>query len=166
MRKAIFAAFMLLAGSAGAIAPEMAAAQQTTQFQVTLTIQAECRLTSATDLAFGTTGVIQAAINSTSAIGVQCTNTTPYNIGLDPGTAPGATVTTRHMSSGAGATVAYQLFRDEARSQNWGNTAGTDTLAGTGNGAVQTVTVYGRVPPQTTPAAGTYADTVRVTVTY
>jgi spore coat protein U-like protein len=38
---------------------------------------------------------------------------------------------------------------------------------GTGTGATQpAVTVYGRVPPQTTPAIGTYTDTVVVTVTY
>lgn len=141
-------------------------AQQSTQFQVTLTIQAECRLTSASDLAFGNTGVIQTAITSTSSIGVQCTNTTPYNIGLSAGAGAGATVDTRRMTSGAGATVAYQLFRDAGRTQIWGNTVGTNTLAGTGNGAVQTLTVYGSVPPQTTPAAGSYTDTVQVTVTY
>lgn len=45
-------------------------------------------------------------------------------------------------------------------------TIGTDTLAGTGNGNVQNLTVYGRVPPQATPAAGVYTDTVAITVTY
>ncbi|WP_322965465.1 Csu type fimbrial protein [Sphingomonas fuzhouensis] len=146
--------------------PEQAAAQQSTQFQVSMTIQAECRLTSASDLAFGNTGVIQAAITSTSTIGVQCTNTTPYNIGLNAGAGAGATVAARRMTSGSGATVVYELFRDPARAQIWGNTAGTDTLAGIGNGAVQTLTVYGRVPAQATPAAGSYTDTVQVTVTY
>ncbi|RDE07131.1 spore coat U domain-containing protein [Sphingomonas aracearum] len=151
---------------AGLFGSAPAFAQQTTQFQVTLTIQAECRLTSASDLAFGNTGVIQAAITSTSNIGVQCTNTTPYNIGLNAGAGTGATVDARRMTSGAGATVTYQLFRDAARTQIWGNTAGTNTLAGTGNGAVQTVQVYGLVPAQTTPAAGSYTDTVQVTVTF
>ena len=48
----------------------------------------------------------------------------------------------------------------------WGNTVGTDTVAGTGNGASQAYTIRGRVPIQTTPAPGAYADTVTVTVTY
>ncbi len=143
-----------------------AAAQQSTQFQVTLTVQAECRLTSASDMAFGNTGVIQTAITSTSTIGVQCTNTTPYNIGLNAGAGAGATVAARRLTSGAGATITYELFRDASRSQQWGNTVGTDTLAGTGTGVVQTLTVYGRVPAQGTPAAGNYTDTVQVTVTY
>ena len=33
-------------------------------------------------------------------------------------------------------------------------------------GAAQPLTVYGRVPPQTTPSAGVYTDTVVVTITY
>ena len=48
----------------------------------------------------------------------------------------------------------------------WGNTVGTNTIAGTGSGGSQSYTVYGRVPPQTTPAAATYTDTITVTVTY
>jgi spore coat protein U-like protein len=48
----------------------------------------------------------------------------------------------------------------------WGTTIGTDTVAGNGNGTSQTLTVYGRVPPQTTPPAAVYNDTVNVTVTY
>jgi outer membrane usher protein len=39
-------------------------------------------------------------------------------------------------------------------------------VASTGNGASQPFTVYGRVPPQTTPTPGAYSDTVTVTVTY
>jgi spore coat protein U-like protein len=44
--------------------------------------------------------------------------------------------------------------------------AGIDTVAGTGNGSAQTLSVYGRIAPQTTPAPGAYADTVNVTVTF
>nr|WP_281033880.1 spore coat protein U domain-containing protein [Mesorhizobium sp. M4B.F.Ca.ET.049.02.1.2] len=36
----------------------------------------------------------------------------------------------------------------------------------TGVGTAQNLTVYGRVPPQTTPSPGVYTDTVIVTVTY
>jgi len=37
---------------------------------------------------------------------------------------------------------------------------------GTGTGTAQTIPVYGDVPGQTTPAAGTYRDTVTATITY
>jgi spore coat protein U-like protein len=137
----------------------------TSTFSVQLTITASCTINSASTLNFGSKGVLTAAVNATSTIGVQCTNTTPYNIGLNAGTTSGATVTTRQMTSG-GATVNYALYSDSGRTTNWGQTVGTDTVAGTGNGANQTYTVYGSVPAQTTPAAGTYSDTITVTVTY
>jgi spore coat protein U-like protein len=48
----------------------------------------------------------------------------------------------------------------------WGDTIGSDTVAGTGNGAAQSYTVFGLVPVQTTPGPGTYNDVITVTVTY
>jgi len=109
--------------------------------------------------------VLTTNVDQTSTVQVQCTDTTPYNIGLDAGTGSGATVATRKMTSG-GATVNYSLYSDAARTTVWGNTIGTDTVAATGNGSGQNYTVYGRVPAQSTPSAGSYADTVVTTITY
>ena len=39
-------------------------------------------------------------------------------------------------------------------------------VGATGSGVSQSFTVYGRVPAQSTPAAGSYTDTIKVTVTY
>jgi len=141
------------------------AATTTTTFTVSITITASCVINSASTLNFGSSGVLTANIDVTSTIQVQCTNTTPYNIGLDQGTAPGATVTTRKMTNGA-ATVSYSLYSDSGRTTNWGKTVSTDTVASTGTGASQSFTVYGRVPPQSTPAPQAYSDTITVTVTY
>ena len=141
------------------------AATTTTTFNVSITITASCVINSASNLSFGSQGILTANVDVTSTVQVQCTNTTPYNIGLDAGTATGATVTTRKMTNGA-ATVSYSLFSNAGRTTNWGNTVGTDTVASTGTGASQSFTVYGRVPPQSTPAAQTYNDTITVTVTY
>jgi len=47
-----------------------------------------------------------------------------------------------------------------------GNTVGTNTVSGTGSGAAQNFTVFGRVPSQTTPPPATYSDTIVTTVTY
>lgn len=133
-------------------------------FQVQINIQAACVVASATDLNFGNVGVLAANIDTTSTISVQCTNTTPYTIGLNQGV-NGASVTTRQMS-GTGGLVNYSLFRDASRTLNWGTTIGTDTVAGTGNGSGQSFTVYGRVPAQTTPSPALYSDTITVTITY
>src|SRR3954468_4596715 len=141
------------------------AATATTTMTVQVTITATCTVNSASTLNFGTQGVLAANVDQTSTISVTCTNTTPYNIGLDVGTGSGATVAVRKLTSG-GATINYSLYSDAGRATVWGNTVSTDTVAGTGNGAAQNYTVYGRIPSQTTPAPGNYADTVTITVTY
>jgi spore coat protein U-like protein len=141
------------------------AATATTTFTVQITITNACTIVSATNLNFGSVGVIGASgVDATSTISVQCTASAPYNIGLSAGS--GATVASRLMTSGASNTVGYSLYQDAARSLVWGTTIGTDTVAGTGTGATQAFTVYGRVPSQSTPPAAVYNDTITVTVTY
>ncbi|SRR6266568_1301407 len=139
------------------------AATVTTTFAVTATVQATC-LVSATPMGFGTyTGVVA---NSTSTVSVTCTNTTPYNVGLSAGLATGATVSARSMTGPASALLGYSLFSDSARTVNWGQTVGTDTVTGTGNGSAQALTVYGQVAAGQYLAPGAYADTITATVTY
>ena len=141
------------------------AASTTTTFAVQATVTATCTINSATTLNFGSVGVLASNVDQSSTIQVTCTNTTPYNIGLDAGTGSGATVAVRKLTSG-GATINYSLYTSNAYSTVWGTTVGTDTQAGTGNGSAQSYTVFGRIPPQTSPAPGSYADTITVTVTY
>jgi spore coat protein U-like protein len=105
-------------------------------------------------------------IAATTTVQVTCTNTTPYNVGLNPGTAIGATVTTRKMTGPASATLNYALTQDSGHVTNWGQTVGTDTVAGTGNGSAQTLTVYGILAAGQYPAPGAYSDTITATVTY
>jgi spore coat protein U-like protein len=141
------------------------AATATSTFTVQMTVTSSCVINSASTLNFGNSGVLVANVDNTSTLQVQCTNTTPYSIGLDAGTGSGATVAVRRMTNG-GNTINYSLYTTAARTIVWGNTVGTDTVAGTGNGTAQSYTVYGRVPAQATPAAATYTDTITVTVTY
>jgi spore coat protein U-like protein len=167
MMRRISIALSMAAGAAAALcfASAASAATATGTINESITITASCTVGTSTTVAFGSQGLLNSPVNNTGALSVQCSNTTPYNVGLDPGGASGATVTTRAMSGG-GATVSYALYRDSGRTLNWGETVGTDTLAGTGNGAAQSITVYAQVPAQTTPAPGAYTDTVNVTVTY
>jgi len=137
------------------------------QFTVQITIDGACQVNSATNMDFGTHGVLSTNTDATSIVTVQCTNTTPFNIALSAGSGgSGATVTNRLMTGTGGATVSYSLYRTAARDTVWGTTVGTNTLAGIGTGAPQQFTVYGRVPPQNTPAPGVYTDTVTATITY
>jgi spore coat protein U-like protein len=149
------------------------ATTQTTTFTVSVTITASCTI-SASNLAFGSQGVLAANVDQTSTITVQCTNTTPYTVGLDNGlNFSGGT--RRMKDTGAGTTfVNYALYTDSARTLGWLTTTTTTTCTGgantcaigTGAGSNQTITVYGRIPSQTTPAPATFNDTVTATITY
>ena len=151
-------------GSLGLWSASAAASIATSSFQVTATVLKACTVV-ASPLAFGNYSGTVVTANTT--IGVTCTNTTPYNVGLDAGISSGATVTTRAMTlAGGTATLLYGLYQDSALSKNWGNTVGTDTQIGTGNGRLQTLTVYGQIPANQFPTPGAYADTITATVTY
>lgn len=138
----------------------------TATFQVTLTIIANC-IIAANPLNFSSSqGVLATAVNTTTTLSVTCSNTTPYNLGLNAGTGTGSTIAARTLSSTTGgnsSVVAFNLFQT-AGATNWGNSQGTDTVAGTGTGAAQTVTVYGQVPAQNTPQPDTYKSTITATV--
>jgi spore coat protein U-like protein len=137
----------------------------TTTFQTRVTIAATCAIGGATTLDFGTPSLLTANVDQTSTIQVTCTNTTPFNIGLDKGS-NGSSVTSRLMKGGGTETIQYSLYSNSSRTTNWGNTVGTDTVASTGTGSSQSFTVYGRIPTQMTPSPDTYTDTITVTVTY
>jgi spore coat protein U-like protein len=161
----------VLTGLAVAAGPAAAVTTIHQDFSVTLTIVAECVIRSTATLAFGSLGVLggpggTATNDATTTVAVQCTDTTPYDIGLNEGTTSGGTTTTRLLAGSGSATVQYKLYTDTNHTINWGNTVGSDTSSQIGNGASQSYTIYGRIPAQTTPAPDSYSDTVRVTITY
>jgi spore coat protein U-like protein len=70
------------------------------------------------------------------------------------------------MTNG-GSTLDYSMYTTAGRTTVWGDgTLSTSTQAGTGNGAAQALTVFGRIPVGQYVTAGAYADTVTATVTY
>ncbi len=134
-------------------------------FAATVLIAGSCSIV-ANDLAFGARSSLASAVIASTAIGLTCTAGTPWTVKLDGGLIGGAVSNRRMGFNGiAPGVIGYQLFRDSARSQVWGDTAGS-TVTGVGTGAASTLTVYGRVPGQATPAAGNYHDTVTATVEY
>ncbi|NOU21644.1 MAG: spore coat protein U domain-containing protein [Methyloglobulus sp.] len=142
---------------------------QTTTFVVSATVSASCTI-SAAPLAFGAVGL--AVLDQTSILTATCTNGTPYVIGMSAGagTGPTATPTARHMNRTTAPLtdiLNYTLFSDAARTINWGAgvTVVAGEVAGTGTGLAQTITVYGRVPPQSSPVAS-YSDTVTAQINF
>ena len=135
----------------------------TFQFGVNATALSTCAI-SATAMSFGTYSKV--LTHSTSTLTATCSNSTTYNVGLSAGLGSGATVTTRKMTSPASATLNYSIFRNSTWTQNWGNTVGTDTVAGTGNGTAQTITAYGQMAAGQSGNPAAYTDTITATITY
>lgn len=122
---------------------------------------------------FGSMASIPSNVDVTSASGsgsiiLTCTTGANVTIAIDYGI-NGGTASGRFMANTANATqkLGYQLYQDTARSQVWGNTG---TLVKTINNfpaTTQTYPVYARLFAVTPlPSAGTYTDTVTVTLTY
>lgn len=153
----------LFAASALCVPAAAYAVDATTSFGVTATVVATCAV-SATALAFGNYSAAQ--LDGTSTVTVTCTNGAAYTVALNAGTGSGATVATRKMTGPATQTLDYTLYRDSGRTLVWGETVGVDRVVGVGNGAAQSLSVYGRVFGSQFPGAGAYSDTIAVAVTY
>jgi len=139
------------------------AATTSAAFTVTATVQTTCSI-AANNLNFG--GYTGVQLDSTTTLTATCSNGVPYTVGLNAGVSTGATVTTRKMKGPGSDLLAYSLFRDAARTLNWGVTVGADTVAGTGTGTAQTLTVFGRIPASQFVGPGAYADTITATLTF
>ena len=139
----------------------------TNTFTVQAIINASCNV-SATTLNFGSYDPASgSALSGSSAVNVFCTSGTPYTASLNVGTG-GGSFTTRTVASG-GSTLNYNLYRDAAHSQVWGDgTGSTFTVSGTGSGVLTAnpLTVYGEVPTGQDKPPGTYTSIITVTVTY
>jgi len=126
---------------------------------VSLTVEQSCRV-QASPLTFaGESGAILAA---QSEVAVACTADTGVSVALDDGR--NAAGSTRRLADETGTFVPYAIFVDSAGTRAWG--AGEAAVTGTvGTGADLRLTAYGRVETGRLPA-GTYRDTVTVTITF
>ena len=156
--RTIVALIGLLAGHGAA-----EAATSTSSLAISSTVVASCNVTGSS-VAFGNYTAGQ--LDQSATVSVLCTTGTSYTVALDAGVGAGATTAVRKMTGPGGATLSYTLARDAAHALNWGSATGTDTAAGIGSGVSQNLTVYGRIQSGQLPGAGSYADTVTVTMTY
>ncbi|MEI9849788.1 MAG: spore coat protein U domain-containing protein [Sphingomonas sp.] len=123
---------------------------------------------SSSPIVFGDVDVTTgAAVPGAGGISVVCTNGTEWSASADAGAGADATQELRQMSDGA-ATLDYVLYTEPTRTVIWGDgTDGTETIDDTGTGTAQATVIYGRIVAlQNTVVAGSYSDTVAVTVTY
>jgi len=152
------------------------AGEVTTTFQVSATVPQAVTVT-AYDLDFGTVSFTQPT-DQTTTIEVTAQNGLTYQIGLGAGTnCSGGSVfrCLDYQDPLNGPSWGYELYQDSSHSTKWGDscvsspTYGSYSCEGpfTGSGTTQTYDVYGRVwAPPTWVSAGTYTDTITVTVVY
>lgn len=131
---------------------------------------------SAVPTLFGSYNPLSASANdSTGSVTVTCGINAiailqSYTVALSTGSS--GSYAPRRLHAGA-STLQYQLYRDAGRTSVWGDGSGGTAIVSGGFllsvlvPVSATHTVYGRLPGlQTTATAGSYTDTITVTVTY
>jgi spore coat protein U-like protein len=128
---------------------------------VTLGHAALCTV-GTTSVAFGAyDSFSNSPTESTGTVTVSCDAAAPYSVAINAG---GTGSFNRAMSFGANQ-LAYNLYADSARTVVWGDgTGATSRVNHAGTGAVDIV--YGRVPARQNVRAGSYGDSLIVTVEF
>jgi spore coat protein U-like protein len=167
MRKILVATLTAAVVAAGVA---QAAQTTTTTFAVTATVLSTCSATAAT-LAFPNYTPGGGAQIGNTTISVKCTKNTPFTVALDVGSTTGDAFAQRLMASGVN-TLQYNLYTTAGLGTVFGDgNAGTSTAGGVGLGVAtaNSVQVFGQVPDSVAnqaAIAGSYSDTITVTVSY
>ena len=134
-----------------------------------------CSFTSTPALGFGAyDDSSPASTDSSTSLTVQCFRIGgPADVDVTLQIGPSATSggnAPRQMAGPAGNRMNYNLYRDSGRTQVWGQTPGVDTatitVAGIPNAGSRsgTFVIYGRIPALQNVPAGSYSDSVQLTV--
>ncbi len=173
MKKTLIAATLMAFAGAAAAATSPATATFTVSLQVNKTCVVST--TSASNITLGATDANGTSASSSGTFSVNCSNTTPFYVGLAPSN--GSTVGTGTLKgaiSGNTATVAYALYQDAGLTTAWGNTASSTAVGngvgGTGQGmsAAKAISekVYAKATGSTDVQPDTYSDTVTINVNF
>jgi spore coat protein U-like protein len=111
---------------------------------------------------FGTYNTLSASsLDGAGSVSVTCDATSSFQVALSKGQGSFAA---RQLQSGANV-LYYNLYTDALRSLIWGDgTVGTTLVSGSGTAA--TYTVYGRIPGGQNLPAGSYGDSITVTLDF
>ena len=132
---------------------------QTSNLSVSFTATATCA-TGGGSLNFGaaTPGTLAAVIRATGSITVTCSDGTPYSVALDNGQHFAEPL--RQMHANVSDLLGYKLSSSALGDNiiNFGPRTGT--------GSSESLPVYGEIQSGQTVVAGSYSDTVSITVSY
>jgi spore coat protein U-like protein len=128
----------------------------------------KCTITTV-GVAFGFYDVFSSApLDSAGSVSIRCvglgTGIDPISISLSTGGS--GSFQPRTLIRGSDR-MSYNLYLDAGRSQIWGDgTGGSLRYASVSNSQPVTLTIFGRIPPGQDVSAGTYSDTIVVTVNF
>ena len=160
-------ALLALAGAVFA-GNAFAATTVTNSFQVKATVVPACVVSQATVMNFGNYDPLSAtAATTTSTVGVRCTKGTNYSVALNEGvnfSAAGCDTPLRRMTDGTNF-LTYAITSTSGGSA-WGCNAASQFVAAAASNAEKTFTAYGVIPAGQDVPAGSFVDTVTVSVTF
>jgi spore coat protein U domain-containing protein, fimbrial subunit CupE1/2/3/6 len=127
---------------------------------------AHCTI-STTSVTFGSYDVFASTpTDTTGTVSFTCSGNADVTIRLSKGGS--STFNPRTMNGGTD-TLNYNLYKDAARTTVWGDGTGstaTYTQTAVPNSTAQNLTIYARIPAAQDVGAGTYTDSVTVTIDF
>ena len=115
-------------------------------------------------VAFGDVDV-RTTSHGTGEVVVRCDEAASFEVAIGSGGAAGGM---RRMGGPGGSRLEYRLFADAARAVPWGDggSLGAAVRGSSDGNGPRRLTIYGEIPRQTGVEAGTYLDTMQVTLTF
>lgn len=125
--------------------------------------QTACTAT-VTPVSFGAySPFLNTPLDSTGQVNVTCSEASGYSVAMNAGVNAGGNFANRRMSNGD-TFLSYQLYTDSTRSTIWGDGSGGSMAVSQASPGISTV--YARLPARQSVSAGTFTDTILVTITY
>lgn len=185
LKRLILGVFLTAAGGVLPLLMAQAAKAQTSPQTANIQIQANvnpaCKITGTQNINFGTYDPLGAheatSLDAIGQVSVRCLPGTQASIklseGLNPATGSSCTSPARQMANGS-ARLPYGLYKDSAATEVWGCAASSEVQYTASKAAITNFSIYGQIPAASSlPAgildqltAGTYSDTVEVTVSF
>lgn len=143
-----------------AVAAQPALAADTAELAVSAKVSEVCNVTTS-PVAFGSFDATTAGnVDAQGGFSVVCTAGAAWTAAASAGDGTGASTAARKMMSGLNV-LNYALYTGSDHTGNF------VSATGTGTGAAQDTIIYGRIPSgQTSVPAGSYADSVTISLTY
>jgi spore coat protein U-like protein len=160
---------LFAAGTAAAANPA------TGSFNVTANVQGSCRVTSTSDIAFGTydPADVNAStpLDQNGSVSVRCVKGIDANVALDQGqngTGTCAAPVRAMKEATSNELLAYEIYSDSGHASAWGCDAGNDVnFTAAASNADTVLTTYGRIPAgQNVGLGADFSDVVQVSVTF